>query len=806
MARNALLKAARMLDTIRQDLVVAGRHLRRGRLVTGVAVVSLALGIAANTTVFSLVKALTFPRLIYPDSSRIVFLESRNDARGIAEMMISAPDARDVAASARTLQGMSVAASQSSILRAGDVARRIQGRRVDPAFFDTLRVPPALGRALSDGDEPGVIVLSDGLWRSQFGADPGLVGSPIRLDGGTVTVVGVMPRLFDGDADFWTPLGGALAGAPRDDRQYDLYARVAPGVTVADANAELSALSARLAAAYPATNRGWQVYAVPLSRLHGRETQSSFLLLQAAVGCVLLIACANIANILLARGAGRRREIAVRVALGASRARVIAALLTEAVALAGAGGACGVILAMWGIRLARTLLDFPDVIEPQLDLGVLAFTVAVSIGTGLLCGLGPALRASGVAPEPVLREEGRGATDRSTGRFRAGLVVAQVAFAVLLATSATLLVRSVLNRERVALGFEPRQAFRASLSLPVDRYPDPGRAADAVERVLAVAASSPDIVAAGARTWALPTGAGGQRAFTLPDAGDAALPPAIGRGVEAVTPGCFAALGAPITAGRGFNDGDRSGGAAVAVVNEELARRLWPGQTALGRRLRLGLPADRAPIVTVVGVVASVRRSPMHDSLNAMAYVPYAQYPNRTVTIVARTRGEMAAGVRALTAAVHATDPALFAEGIRSMQDDMAAFTAPLRAITSVLGAFAFVAVLLAALGIFGAMSYAVAERQYEIAVRSALGAARGAILRMVVSSALRLTAAGALLGAVAAAWATRALHAFLFGIGPVDPATYLAVAGALAAIAVGACWRPARIAASVDPMTLLRT
>jgi predicted permease len=794
-----------MLDTIRQDLVVAGRHLRRGRLVTAVALVSLALGIAANTTVFSLVKALTFPHLIYPDASRVVFLESRNDARGLAEMMVSAPDARDVAAAARMLRDASVSASQSSILRAGDVARRIQGRRVDAGFFATLDVPPALGRPLVRGDEPGVIVLSDGLWRSQFAADPRVVGATIRLDGGAVTVVGVMPPLFDGDADFWTPLGAALTGAPRDDRQYDLHARLAPGASLADVNAELSALSARLAAAYPATNRGWEVYAVPLSRLHGRDAQSSFLLLQAAVGCVLLIACANIANILLARGAGRRREIAVRIALGASRGRVIATLLTEAVALAAAGGTLGVLLAMWGIRLARSLFDFPDVIEPHLDVVVLAFTAAVSIGTGLLCGLGPALRASSVAPEPVLRADGRAATDASGGRFRALLVIAQMACAVLLATSATLLVRSVLNRERVALGFEPRQAFRASLTLPVDRYPDPAGAAATVERVVAAIASSPDILAAGVRTWALPTGAGGQRAFTLPDDHDVALAPGIGRGVEAVTPGCFAALGVRMIAGRGLTDADRSGTGGVAVVNEELARRLWPGETALGRRLRLGLPADAAPIVTVVGVVATLRRSPMHDSLIAMAYVPYAQYPNRTVTIVARTRGDMTAGTRALAAAVHATDPSLLAEGIRSMQDDVAAFTAPLRVITSVLGAFACVAVLLAALGVFGAMSYAVAERQHEIAVRTALGAARGAILRMVVASTLRLTAVGVLVGGIAAAWATRALHAFLFGIGPVDPATYLAVAGALAAIAVAACWRPARQAAGVDPMAVLR-
>jgi putative ABC transport system permease protein len=794
-----------MFDTMGNDLGLAARNLRHGGRVTAVAALSLAIGIAANTTVFSVVQALAFPRLIYPDASRIVFLESKNDARGIAEMMNSAPDARDAAPAVHQLTGICVSASQSSILRVGDTVRRVQGRRVDPGFFAVLQVPPAAGRILRDGDEPGVIVLSDTLWRSQYGADPTIVGTAIRLDGGSATVIGVMPPLFDGDADFWTPLAGAAAAAPRDDRQYEVLARIAPGSELADVNAELAALSVRLASEHPSSNRGWQMYAVPLARLHGRDAQASFLLLQAAVACVLLIACANVANILLARGAGRRREIAVRIALGASRARLMTSLLAEAILLAGAGGTIGVLLAMWGIRLSRTLLDFPDVIEPQLNVAVLAFTAGVALATGLLCGVVPALRASAVAPEPALRDEGRGSTDRSGRRIRGSLVVAQVACAVLLATCAVLLLQSVANRERMALGFEPRGAFRADLTMPPDRYRDPERAAAVVTAILADTARQPDVLAAGAHTWALPTGAGGQRAFSLPDAANASLPPGIGRSVEAVTPGYFAALGAPITAGRGFTDADRNGSAAVAVVNDALARRLWPQGNAVGQRLRLGASSERAPIVTVVGVMASVRRSPMHDAPIATAYLPYAQYPNATVTIVTRTRGNVAPGVRALTAAVHAADSELFAEGVRTLEDDMAAFTAPLRVITTVLGLFALSAVLLAALGIFGTMSYNVAQQQHDIAIRVALGAARGAILRMVLATAMRFTIAGVALGALSAAWAARALHGFLFGVAAIDPATYVTVAALLTIIAAAACWRPAHHAATVDPMSLLR-
>jgi putative ABC transport system permease protein len=791
-----------MVDNLRQDFALALRHLGRGGTVTAVAGLSLAIGIAANTTVFSVVHALAFPRLNYPDAVRIVFLESKNDARGLAGMMISAPDARDVAQTSRTLRSVSVAASQSSILRTSDAVRRVQGRRVDSGFFPLLQAQASLGRALRDGDDQGVIVLSDRLWRSRFGADPAIVDRAITLDGGTVVVVGVMPPLFDGDADFWTPLGHALASAPRNDRQYDVFARIAPDASLAEANVELGALSTRLAGEYASTNRGWQMYAIPLGELHGRDARASVLLLQAVVACVLLIASANIANILLARGAGRRREIAVRVALGATRGRLVAALLTEAIVLAAAGGAIGVILSMWGIRAARALLDFPDVIAPHLNTAVLAFSAAVTIATGVLCGIVPALRASSVAPERALREEGRGATDGSAGRFRSVLVVAQMTCAVLLATSAALLVRSVVNRERVALGFQPRGAFRADLALPPDRYPSPDRAAALVDRVIASVSIHPDVIAAGARTWALPTAAGALRTLTLPESGDSV---SRGGSVEAVTAGYFGALGAPIIAGRGIADSDRAGSVPVALVNEVMARRLWPGQSALGHRVRLGTPAEPAPIVTVVGIVASVRRSPMHDTPIATIYVPYAQYPNGSVTLVVRTRGEVTPGVDALNDAIRAVDPSLMAEGVRTLQQDMAPFTKPLRVITNVLGAFALTAVLLASLGMFATMSYSVAERRHEIAVRAALGAARDTIVRMVLTRALRLVAAGVVIGMLAAAWAARALQSYLFGVTPLDPLTHVAVGAGLSAVAVAACWRPARLAASIDPMALLR-
>ena len=795
-----------MLDTVRQDLTFAARTLRRGRLVTGVAIASLAIGIAANTTVFSLVQALEFPNLIYPDAWRIVCLESRNDARGIAETTISEPDGRDVATASRTLRGASLAAAQSSLLRVGATPRRVRGRRVDPEFFRLLRVAPALGRTLGAGDAQGVIVLSDALWRSAFGGDRGVIGKSVRLDGGAVTVAGVMPPLFDGDADFWTPLAGTVSGARRDDRQFDLFARVAPGITLDAVQRELASLSGRLAAEHPVTNTRWTIDAVPLWRLRGRDERHTFLLLQAAVGFVLLIACANIANLLLTRGAERAREMAVRIALGAGRHRLVATLLTEAILLSSAGGALGVLLSMWSIRVARATGGFPDVMEPHLNLMVLAFTAAVSVATGVLCGIAPALRASAVAPEPVLRAAGRVTRDRTAERLSGVLVVAQIAGALVLATCAVLLLRSFANRERVVLGFDPRGAFRADLSLPFDRYADPDRARRAIDGILAAAAQNPDVAAVGARTWALPTGAGAQRQFTLPDRDGIMLPAGVRRGVEAVTPGYFAAVGATFLAGRSFTAADRAGAVRVAIVNHELARRLWASGEAVGRPLRLGAPGEPAPIVTVVGVVSSMRRSPMHDDAVATAYVPFAQYPNPTVTLVARARGEGDAAVRAVDAAVHAADPELLIENVKTLEADMATFLAPLRFLTTVLSGFAVSAMLLAALGIFGMMSYSVVQRYREIAVRSALGASHTAIVSLVFAAALRLTAIGVAAGALLSVWAARALRSFLFGVTATDPLTYALVAIGIPVVALAACWRPARKAASIDPMSLLRS
>ena len=785
------------------DMFAAFRSLRRERGTTAVAIASLAIGIAANSTVFSLVQAVEFPRLIYPQASRLVFLESRHDTRGLVGIPVSAPDALDIAAASTMLERAAITADQTSIVGEGSGRRRVSGRRVTAPFFELFGVGPALGRVLGAGDAAGVIVLGDALWRSQFAGDAAIVGRSIRLDGGVVTVIGVMPPRFDADAAFWVPLD-SIAGFGRDDRQVSAFARLSPGASLDAAARELDVISRRLAAEYPATNANWATFPVALTRLHGRDSRGAFLLLQAAVGIVLLIACANIANILLAGATRRYHEMAVRLSLGATRTRLVRLLVAESLMLSGIGGALGIALALWGIRVARAIGGFPDVIEPAPNVFVLTFTLALTVLTGLVSGIVPALRASHVSPGVALSAEGgRGGAAGTRGRLRALLVAVQVACAVVLGTGGALIVQSLAHRQRVDLGFDPRGALRANVMLTGSRYEPAQAIPAAVHDLFDRLSSHPAVASAGAITFALPTPAGGQRPISVVGR-DLLLSPSVRRGVEAATLGYFEALGVPLVAGRAFNDADRAGTAPVALVNEELARQLWPDRRPTGESLRLGADADAA-VVTVVGVVGTVRRSSMHDIPVARVYVPFAQHPNAMLSIVVRAAGDEARAAEALRAAVADVDSSLMVEGLTTVEQDLAQFVAPLRMMTWLLGAFAVTALLLTALGVFGSMSYSVTQRQRELAIRSALGADAPALVRLVLTHGITVTLAGMIPGVALSLFAARWLGSFLFGVEPIDAPTIVAVLALLAVTSLVACYRPARAAAAADPMTVLR-
>jgi putative ABC transport system permease protein len=796
--------AVMLMGALSQDLKLAARSLFRDRGVTVVAVASLAIGIAANATVFSLVQAVEFPRLIYPDAFRIVFLESRNADTAISGLPVSAPDALDIAASTRTLESAALTSDRTSVVTEGGAPERRSGRQVAPAFFDAMHVAAMMGRVLAEGDGDDVVVISERFWRTRLGSERLTPGRVIHLDDRPHTVIGVMPARFDPDADFWVMLPPSTSVAPRDDRRFTLFARLRANATLDEAARELSAISARLGAEHPETNRSWIVFPTRLTRMHGQDSRGVFFLLQGAVAVVLLIACANIANILLARGSRRSHEVALCIALGASRGRLLRQLLTESVLLAAAGGAIGALLSLWGIRIARALGGFPDVIEPILNAPVLAFTAAISMLTGVICGIVPALRASGMEPIVALRADGeRGTTGRTRAPLRTALVALQVASAVVLATSACLMVQTLANRYRVDLGFNPRAAVRADLILPDSRYPDDASRRSAVDATLDWITRRPDIMAAGATAWAMLPGAGAQQQLTLP--GGTSLPSPVRRSVEAVTPAYFDAVGVELRRGRRFTADDRSGFAAVAIVNDELARHLWPNRDPIGETLLIGPQAAPAAAVTVVGVVGSVRRSAMHDFVIARVYVPFARFPAAGVTLVARARGDVRAALADLMTAVRLTDPALVLDGLRTVDEDVAQFLAPVRFITWLLAAFGITGTLLAALGVFGTMTYVVSLSEREMAVRVALGAGRRQILQLVLGSGLLVTLFGVVPGVLASIAAGRALGSFLYGVAPADPVTLTVVVVLLSVVLLAACYRPASAAASVDPMTILR-
>jgi putative ABC transport system permease protein len=796
-----------MLDTLRQDVRVALRSLLREPGVTVVALLSLAIGIAANATVFSLVQAVEFPQLLYPDASRIVFIESRNLPRDLSEMPISAPDALDLAAAAHTLATPALTVDQSVTIQEAATPAHWGGRAVAPAFFDVMQINARDGRVLRAGDADSVIVLSDGFWRRQLASDPAIVGRVIHVNEEPRTVVGVMPPRFDLDADFWLPLTApAAAAAARDDRRFTMFARLPASVSLAASAREIAAVSARLAIDHPATNSGWEMFPTELTRMHGQDSHGAFLLMQGAVAFVLLIACANIANILLARGTRRAHEMAVRIALGAGRTRLVRQLLTESLLLALAGGLVGTLLTLWGIRLARGLYEFPEVIDPSLNLLVLAFTASVSAITGVICGLFPALRASRVTPQMTLQSEGaRGATQAARGRLRATLVAVQVASAVVLATGAGLLVQSLINRHHVDLGFNPAGAVRADLALSGARFASADSQRATAEAVLDRIRRHPAVSAAGAQAWALAGGVGARPQFSLPSRGNAAVTTGAPNAIEGVTPEYFDAMGVPVRQGRVFADTDRPGAPLVAIINEEFARQSWRDRSPLGDVIRLGAANTTAPRATIIGVVGSIRRSAMHGFVVSRIYVPYAQFPAANLSFVVRARGDLAPAMAAMQTAVRQTDASLVLDAQRTVEADVAAFVQPVQFITVLFTAFGVTGVLLAALGVFGTMSYAVSQRQREMAVRAALGANRGDLLRLVLGSGLRVTATGLAAGVIAALLAARALSSFLFGITPGDPGTLAAVAAALAAVSLAACYRPAHLAASTDPMTVLR-
>ncbi len=802
------------MNTLLQDIRYGLRMLLKDKGFTAVAIIALGLGIGANTAIFSLVNGVLLRPLPYPDADRIVYFEGQNSPEGITDSNISVPDFQDWTTQSQAFSHTAFFwTGGAALAEQGGEPERVPRVGVTVRFFEVLGVQPMLGRSfLAEDDQPNtatVAILSEGLWKRRFGSDRNIVGRSITINTRPVTVVGVMPRGFEfpENTQIWTPSAINPAEEPRDNRAYSAIGRLKAGVELEQAQSQISAINAHSARAFPETNKGWDAH---LARLHERLVRSvrpSLLLLLGAVGCVLLIACANVANLLLARASARQKEIAIRTAMGASRGRVLRQMLTESVLLSTIGGAVGLLLSFWLIELLVSISppNSPRFGEAGLDLRVLAFTLAISAFTGLIFGLAPALHASKLDVSGSLKEGGRTGEGHRRTSARSLLLIGEVAMSLILLVGAGLLVKSFLRLQEVKPGFNPERVLIASLSLPGAKYKEEQQRIDFYRQLTERLKALPGVEAAGAGVN-LPLGAsdyGIGRAF-VPEGRPLIADEAVNASWSTITPAYFEALQVPLLAGRAFDERDDRNGPKVVIVNRAVARKHFGSETAaIGRQLTIW--RDEKFSREVVGVVGETKPGALEEESGAQIYTPHAQDGSwGFMTLVIRTVADPAAMTTTLRREVLALDKDLPIFNVKTMEDVVAASIGSRRASMLLFSVFAGAALLLAAVGIYGVMAYSVTQRTQEIGIRMALGAQKGDVLRMVISQGMTLALIGVGVGLAGAFGLTRVLANLLFGVNATDPITFAGISLLLAVVALLACYLPARRAAKLDPMNAL--
>ena len=789
------------LETCWQDVRYGARMLRKHPGFTLIAVTALALGIGANTAIFSVVYAVLLRPLPYKDAGRLVIAN------------ISPPDFRDLKESNRVFDGLAIWATNQYNAAVNDESKQTLGATVSPEFLPLLGTPQ-LGRAFTPAeDREPLVVISHDLWQTRYGGDPQVLGRTIRLNGVPHTIVGVMPPEFQlpsQETKLWVTYGSAMANTPQqnENRQLRIFRAVAhlrPGVSPAQMQAEMDTLSQRLQQQYPKTNEGVRIEFTPLYERIVGDVRPALVVLLGTVGFVLLIACANVANLTLARMTAREREIAIRLALGAGRWRVTRQLLTESLLLAGLGGAGGLLLAQWGIALLPLLnpRDLPRVSAIGINPTVLLFTLAVSVAAALFFGVLPAWQSTRADINHALKEGGRGSLGSPKGRrLRGALVVTEIALSLVVLVGAGLLLNSFTRLLRVETGFVAEQLL--TVNVGYIRYKEPQQRAAVARTIVERLRALPGVRAVGGSTGLPPiTPQRGTRFAVqgLPnDNSDERAAYLL-----AITPDYFRALGTPLYEGRAFGERDEADAPKVVIINRALARRLFPQESAIGKRLQLVNPEQTEEWREVVGVVGDVRYSGLDDPGEAAIYTPFAQTPGLWNYLMLRTDVPPQSIIPAVRQAVAAVDPNLEAANPRTMEQLIAQAVAQPRFYTLLLAAFAALALVLAAVGIYGVISYSVTQRTHEIGIRLALGAQRGDVLRLVIGQGLTLAAGGVVLGLFAAYAATRVMTNLLFGVTATDPLTFAATALTLLLVALAACYLPARRAARVDPMIALR-
>ncbi len=810
------------MATLLQDVRYGLRMLAKNPAFTAVAVLTLALGIGANTAIFSVVNAVLLRPLPYRQSDHLVKVWGNFSGIGIPgdRNWISAPEFKDLETQNKSFSGIAATTSESFNLGINGTPQRIEGYLVSPSLFELLGVQPFLGRAfLQEEATPGrdrEVLLSYGLWKRGFGGDTGIVGKQIVINDLNVTVVGVMPASFEypDDAEMWAPLALAPSDFTPDHRGnhgLEVLARIRPELSLAQARADMSAVTKIVEQqnpAYPYARFNFAFTLTPLLAEMVSDVQKALWILTAAVGLVLLIACANVANLLLVRASNREREIAIRVALGGARKRIVAQLLTESVLLALLGGFAGILLARWGldvlVNLSATI--FPRVAAASMDGRVLLFSTLISVATGIIFGLAPALHSSRGVRAESLKEGGRGATVGSVSqRLRHSLIVAELALSLVLLSGAGLLIKSFLRLQEVDGGFRPDHVLTMRISLPETKYSKPEQIRAFYRDVLDRISTLPGVQAAGAVNL-LPLSGGSTSGTTTIDT--TAVPPDSRTpecDLRVVTPDFFKAMSVKLIRGRFFAENDNDQSPPVAIVDQSLANTYWPGEDAIGKRLHLGGVKSTAPWMTIVGVVAHVRYRTLEEMSRAEVYWPEAQRASSSLSLAIRTAGDPLALAPSVQKAVQSVDPEQPVYSVRSMDTLLENSLARRRLSLLLLAIFAAAALLLAAVGIYGIMSYWVSQRSHEMGIRMALGASRVDVLRLVLRQGLVLAGVGVFAGLVGSLVLTRFIASLLFAVKPTDPATFLVVAVALGAVAVAASFIPAHRATRVAPMKALR-
>jgi len=807
------------MTTLIQDLKFGLRMLAKSPGITLVAVVALALGIGANTSIFTTVNALLLHPFPFEHVDRLVAVWETAPKQNEDHVALAPANFRDWKEQSHSFQELAAGHGWEVNLTGAGVAERVDGFQVTPTFFPLLGMRAQLGRTLSAQDfEPGhtsAVVVSYGFWQQRLAANPEVIGSHVRLNGQEVTIVGVMPSDFEYPmgVEVWGPLDLRTAGqVDRTDHYLQVIGRLKPGISISQAQADLQAIADRLAQQFPQTNAGHSARLVNLVNELISDARQFILVLMGAAGFVLLLACANVANLQLAQGTARQKEIAVRLALGASRGRIARQLLIESVLQSLLGAAAGLSLAAWDLERQRgsipafILQHVPGVKHMRVDGYVLGFTAGVAVAAGLLAGLAFAWHSTRADLNETLKESSRGAgAGSSSHRLRGLLVVTEVALALVLLTGAGLMVKGFRHLVDTDLGYDRRNVLTFHVALPESKYREESQVREFYDQLVAHLGALPGVEAAAAASN-LP----GQWNWTRAQYGAEGQPPAAPGEMrlvleEAVTPEIFQALRIPVVKGRALTAQDGPASTRAVVLNASLAKRLWPGEDPLGKRVHFGSTESVAPWCTVVGVVGDIEPTPFDHTFSPVAYFPLDQLTQRSLAVAVRTSGDPTALAAAARAQVQALDQQQPVFDVRTLEKVIDDDLSGVKVSADMMTVYALIALVLAASGIFGLMAYSVSQRTHEIGVRMALGAQQRDVLRLVVGRALALALIGLAIGVPAALALTRALSSVLLGVVKVDTPVFAAFALLLASVATLAAYIPARRAMKIEPMEALR-